>query len=174
MALYIYNQIWQDSVWKSSMPIVSNCISFSAYIVSHCVFFLLTHIMKTSIALQWRHNERHGVSNHQPHDCLPNRLFRRRSKKTSKLCVPGLCVGNSHSPYKWPVTRKMFPFDDVFMDFITLTDNYISIHQCHFLVQPCLNYSVGFTTPLSKLDHGRVIKSYVNMSYPLTNSRKKL
>ena len=28
---------------------------------------------------------RDGVSNHQPHDCLLNRLFGRRSKKTSKL-----------------------------------------------------------------------------------------
>ena len=34
-------------------------------------------------ALQWRHDERDGVSNHQPHDCLLNRLFRRRSKKTA-------------------------------------------------------------------------------------------
>ena len=31
----------------------------------------------------------------QPHDCLLNRLFRRKSKKTSKLRVTGLCVGNS-------------------------------------------------------------------------------
>ena len=45
--------------------------------------------------LQWRKNERDGDSNHQPHDCLPNRLFRRSSKKTSKLRVTGLCEGNS-------------------------------------------------------------------------------
>ena len=63
--------------------------------------------------LQWRHNERDSVPNHQPHDCLLNRLFRRRSKKTSKLRVTGLCAGNS--PHKWPVTRKMFRFDDVIM-----------------------------------------------------------
>ena len=68
-------------------------------------------------SLQWRHNERDSVSNHQPHDCLLNRLFRRRSKKTSKLRVTGLCVGNSpvNSPHKGPVTRKMFPFDNVIM-----------------------------------------------------------
>ena len=47
------------------------------------------------ITLQWRHNGRDSVSNHQPHDCLLNRLFRRRSKKTSKLRVTGLCAGNS-------------------------------------------------------------------------------
>ena len=45
--------------------------------------------------LHWRHDEHDGVSNHQPHDCLLNRLFRRRSKKTSKLRVTGLCAGNS-------------------------------------------------------------------------------
>ena len=69
--------------------------------------------------LQWRHNDHDTVSNHQPHGCLLNRLFRRRSKKRSKLLVTGLCVGNSpgpvNSPHKWPVTRKMFPFDDVIM-----------------------------------------------------------
>ena len=47
------------------------------------------------ISLQWRHNGRDGVSNHQPHHCLLNRLFRRRSKKISKLRVTGLCAGNS-------------------------------------------------------------------------------
>ena len=73
-------------------------------------------------SLHWRHNDHDGVSNHQPHGCLLNRLFRRRSKKTSKLRVTGLCAGNSpgpvNSPYKGPVTRKMFPFDDVIMYFI--------------------------------------------------------
>ena len=70
-------------------------------------------------SLLWRHNEHHSVSNHQPRGCILNRLFRRRSKKTSKLRVTGLCVRNSpgpvNSPHKGPVTRKMFPFDDVIM-----------------------------------------------------------
>ena len=74
------------------------------------------------IALHWRHNDHDGVSNHQPHDCLLNRLFRRRSRKTSKLRVTGLCVGTSPgpviSPHKGPVTRKMFPFDDVIMAWV--------------------------------------------------------
>ena len=45
--------------------------------------------------LQWRHNDHDGVSNHQHHDCLLKRLFGRRSKKTPKLRVTGLCVGIS-------------------------------------------------------------------------------
>ena len=44
---------------------------------------------------QWSHNERDVVSNHQPCDCLLNCLFRRRSKKTSKLRVIGICATNS-------------------------------------------------------------------------------
>ena len=65
------------------------------------------------VPLRWRHNGRPGVSNHWPHDCLLNRLYSRRSKKTWKLRVTGLCVRKSPAPHKWPVTRKMFPFDDV-------------------------------------------------------------
>ena len=44
-------------------------------------------------------------------------LFNRRSKKTPKLRVTGLCEGIHrwpvNSPHKGPVMRKMFPFDDV-------------------------------------------------------------
>ena len=59
-------------------------------------------------------NVRDGVSNHQPHDCSLNRLFRHRSKKTPTLRVTGFCEGNS--PHRGLVTRKMFPFDDVTMN----------------------------------------------------------
>ena len=48
----------------------------------------------SGVPLQLRHNECDGVSNHQPHYCLLNRLFRRRSKKISKLRITGLCDGN--------------------------------------------------------------------------------
>ena len=74
---------------------------------------------KIRISLQWRHNERDGVSTHQPHHCLLNRLFRSRSKKTSKLHVTGLCAGNSPLTGEFPAqmasNAEMFPFDDVIM-----------------------------------------------------------
>ena len=47
------------------------------------------------LPLQWRHNGLDSVSNHQPHHCLLSRWFGRRSKKTSKLLITGLCAGNS-------------------------------------------------------------------------------
>ena len=72
------------------------------------------------IALQWRHDDRDGVSDHQPHNCLLNRLFMRKSKKTSKLRFTGLCVGNSPVTDEFPTQRvsnaKMLPFDDVIMN----------------------------------------------------------
>ena len=43
-----------------------------------------------------------GVSNHQPHNCLLNCLFRRRWKKTSKLRVIGHCAGNSPLTGEFP------------------------------------------------------------------------
>ena len=57
--------------------------------------------LKTS--LHWRHKDR--VSDHQPYDCLLSRSFRRRSKKTSKLRVTGLCVGNSPGTGEFPAQR---------------------------------------------------------------------
>ena len=54
------------------------------------------------LSLQWRHNGHDSVSNHQPHDCLLNRLFRRKSKKTSKLRITGLCAGNSPGTGDFP------------------------------------------------------------------------
>ena len=55
--------------------------------------------------LQRLHNERDGVSDQQPHDCLLNRLFRRRSNKTSNLRVAGLCEGNSTVTGEFPAQR---------------------------------------------------------------------
>ena len=56
----------------------------------------------SKFTLQWRHNEHDSASNHQSHDCLLNRLFRRRSKKTSRVCVTGLCARNSPGAGEFP------------------------------------------------------------------------
>ena len=71
----------------------------------------LCHGIKPSVwcILQWRHNERDGVSNHQGLDRL----------LTSKLRVTGFCEGNPLVTYGFPIKRasntEMFPFDDVIM-----------------------------------------------------------
>ena len=59
------------------------------------VFYKPCRQFNYRLTLQWPHNEHDGFSNHQPRDCLLNRLFKCRSKKTSKLRVTCLCAGTS-------------------------------------------------------------------------------
>ena len=68
-----------------------------------------------AISLQLSHNGSNGVLNHQHHDCLLNRLFRRRSKHQSSASLA--YVREIHRwpvnfAHKGPVTYKMYPFDD--------------------------------------------------------------
>ena len=63
------------------------------------------HSHPSSSTLQWRHHDHDGVSSHQPHDCLLNRLFRHTWKKTSKLRVTGLCDGNSPATGEFSAQR---------------------------------------------------------------------
>ena len=63
---------------------------------------VIPHENLSIFTLQWCRNGHDSVSNHQPHDCLINHLFRHWSKKTSKLHDTGLCVGNSLMTGEFP------------------------------------------------------------------------
>ena len=108
------------------------------------------HPARVQISLQWRRNEREGVSNHQCLDCFLNHLFRRRSKKTQKLCVTGLYDGNHwwpvDSPHKGPITRKMLPFDDVIACSLVCKQCALNITQ-PVLIRSSDNDSTGFWPP---------------------------
>ena len=85
--------------------------------------------------LRWRHNGRDRVSDHQPHDCLLNRLFRRRSKITSKLRITSLSVGNSPGTGEFPAQMASY------------AEN-VSIWWRHheiWLVKSCLTFAVWVT-----------------------------
>ena len=76
------------------------------YVLCTCMLCLnIRQIRGIHWPLQWRHNERDGVSNHRPEECLLKRLFMCRSKKTSKLRVIGLCEGNSPVTGEFPTQR---------------------------------------------------------------------
>ena len=96
-------------------------------------WFMALFVGQTEDTLQWRHNGPDGVLNHQSHDCLFNCLFRRRSRKhqssASLAFVQGIHRWPVNSPHKWPVTRKMFPLDDVIMSPISTG---MSITPCSF------------------------------------------
>ena len=82
------------------------CLKYGILVAGiSAILFGLWHLSNSSRSwapLRWHHNGRDCVSNHQPHHCLLNRLFGRRSKKTSKLHVAGLCVGNSPETGEFP------------------------------------------------------------------------
>ena len=132
LSIYIYPAIYIVYIY---MHIHIYSLSWSMYKIWG-PFIEAVMSLRTHITLQWHHNDHDGVSNRQPHGSLLNRLFRRGSKKTSKPRVTGLCVGNSpgpvNSPHKGPVTRKMFPFDDVIMKPVKPTID--SSCPCHALL----------------------------------------
>ena len=91
------------------------CFYFSLICHFKCCRIKNVSLVSTKLtgnALQWRHNERDGAWNHQRFDCMPSRLFRRRSMKTSKLRITGLYEGyppvTSGSPSPRPVAQKSF------------------------------------------------------------------
>ena len=108
---------------------------------------------QTWYSLQLHHNKHDGISNHRPpHDCLLKRLFRRRSKKTLKLHITGLCEGNSPVTGEFPTQRasnaEMFPFDDVILWLCKIKPCvYFMRHTAHLIgrsswvrVQPEMSY----------------------------------
>ena len=70
-----------------------------------CCYFRVSDLLICMLPLQWRHNERDSIPNDRRLHCLLNFWFRRRSKKTSKLCVTGLCVGNSPVTGEFPAQK---------------------------------------------------------------------
>ena len=131
-ALYVINK-YTTSVWMHKGHTSTVAINRPQFATHRGV-----HNQSPWKILQWRHNGRGSVSNHQPHHCLLNCLFRRRSKKTSKLRVTGFVRGIHrrpvNSPHKWPVTRKMVPFDDVIMHWLfdAIVDNFQNAFSIHF------------------------------------------
>ena len=107
--------------WKQqciSNRVTQPCTKLSIWHVRMAYWDLLNHLVTGGrdkicrkmlpfmvSTLQWRHNERYGVSNRQVHNCLLKLLFRRRSKKTSKLSITGLCNRNSPVTGEFPVQR---------------------------------------------------------------------
>ena len=138
----------QQSYVSGKRPMVAiRCIPFPSLTEYGCDGIQ----WKTNVALRWRHNGRHSVSNHQPHDCLLNRLFRRRSKKTSAR-VTGLCAGNSPGTGEFPTQmasnaenvsiwwRHHGFFNPTSTNFIIMKFNIAVCHNNHS--RPCL--SLGY------------------------------
>ena len=115
--------------------------------------------------LRWRHNGHHGVSNHHPHDCLHNRLFRHRSKKTSKPHVPGLCMGNSPGTGEFPA--QMASYVENFSIWRRIHDidwlgYFTDIHMFYFVPVP-VELFCSFSIILSVASYGCLKAGDINL-----------
>ena len=92
----------RQSLTSSAIAPISSARSSKRLTRTNTTRYTLRYQPLCDKSLLWRHDGHDGVWNHQPHHCLRNRLFERRSKKTSKLRVTGLCAGNSPGTGEFP------------------------------------------------------------------------
>ena len=91
-----------------SRPLWRHCNAltwFSNWIPTKYIRLLASHRPpphRWATELQWHQNDRDGILDQQP---SLNRLFRYRSKKTSKFCVTGLCEVNSAMTGEFPAQK---------------------------------------------------------------------
>ena len=101
------SQLVQTAKWKAALPGIDTCgrlVLVDTDTITYCHY---SDVIMGTIAFQ----------------ITTVRLFTQpfiiEAQIKENIRVTGLCVGNSpgpvNSPHKWPVTREMFPFDDVIM-----------------------------------------------------------
>ena len=101
-------------------------------------FSFVTPDLKT---LRWRYNGRDCASNHHTsltiaYSTVYSGADQSKHQSSASLAfVWGIHRGPVNSPHKWPVTRKMFPFDDVIMKGDLVADSLCS----QILHQSCLS-----------------------------------
>ena len=133
--------------------------------------------------LQWRHIGRDGVSNHLTtvYSIVYSDADQRKYQSSASLAfVRGIHWGPLNSPHKWPITRKIFLFDDIIMislDALYISNGYLYFTICkyhmtktasqgnHFNLQsPSHGYAFDITKKLSTIKiKGRSTNSYDNI-----------
>ena len=130
-----------DIINLSHLPNCQFCNSPKSQKISllkdHLTFWT---ILGRWFSLQWCHNGGDGIPNHRCLNYLLNLLFRRISKKTSKLCVTGLCEGNPPVPVTW----KKFPLDVIMGSTVA---GMVSLLSCSAI---CLTITC---LPIAKYNH---------------------
>ena len=131
-------------------------------------------IKARALTLQWRHNGRDYVSNHRRLDCLLNRLSRRRSKEhqssASLAFVRGIHRWPVKTPHGGPMTRKIFPFDDVIM-ICPCHKPYLLVSKTTCHDSSCNFWYLGTTSRPSQ--RGKYTTFSVDLNTPLTARMKR-
>ena len=118
-------------------------VVFCSRFYNYCIF--VVYYLK-QYPLLWGHDEHDGVSNNQLNDCLLRRRSKKHQRSASLAFVRGIHRWPVNALHKGPVTRKVFPFDDVIM----ITDSAIFRRcDCYSLILPqtcCLGLRHGRRT----------------------------
>ena len=118
--LSTHQEIW-PSILVSNFRLLS--VLKIEWILKHCIHIAL--ILRISdprgwiLSSRWRHNGRDSVlitSLTIVYSTVYSDADQRQHQSSASLAfVWGIHRGPVNSPHKWPVTRKIFPFDDVIM-----------------------------------------------------------
>ena len=109
-------------------------IAHNAKTVSLCGWLGSDQSLYSSLksnALHW-HNEHDGIPNHWCLHCLLNCWFRRKSKKTSKLRVTGLCEGNSPVTVYFPAQKANN------VENVSIWRHYVDAIMCIYIYISCV------------------------------------
>ena len=118
-----YNIQWMsdDKVWLCAISFVrfSFVFSLAEWPLVRVQYPLVRSTSWVSWSLKWRHNGRDGVPN-PSHTIVSSAVYsgadqRKHQSSASLAFVREIHRWPMNSPHKWPVTRKMFPCDDVIM-----------------------------------------------------------
>ena len=128
--------------WWPKSPMPYGITRFKRQILDQTLFKMAHDIYGALFSLQWRHNDHDGVSNRQPHGCLLDRIFRRRSKKTSKLRVTGPLCGEFTGTGEFPPQRASYA-ENVSIwwrrhESMAWISNHIHIRLWDVITHPCL------------------------------------
>ena len=129
-SLLNYNCVWSAngflvfaSLFDSVMATMDEDLRCVRQGVIYCPFqlhpFVYAQLCKHLVlksSIQWRHNQRDGVSNHPlfPQPFIQAQI-KGNIKATRHLPLCAEFTSDRWIPRRWPVTRKMCPFDDVIM-----------------------------------------------------------
>ena len=113
--LYTYPHMLSQLLWALSCTCIRDV---PASIIDAYSSKAHMAIQAHSYSWEWRHNERDSVSDNQPHVCstVYSGAYQRKHQSSASLAfVWGIHRWPVDAPHKRPVTRKLCPFDDVFM-----------------------------------------------------------
>ena len=117
-------------------------------VVSSRIVAIISQWHDSFSSLLWRHNGENASQTTSltiVYSIVYSDADQRKHQSSASLAfVRGIHRGSENSPHKWPVTRKMFPFDDVIMflngSFSLAGGKLLSLYLEVFALSGCCSY----------------------------------